>query len=288
MIDVGYKVSIIAGSDSDLDFVKPIEKIFSAENISCDTKVFSAHRNPDKLREHVINSKAEYFIALAGLAAALPGAVASYTKKPVIGVPLDGGSTSSLGGLESLLAIIQMPPPKGDKDVAVGCVAINHPEYAAKFVAKSLKIREDKNRKYDVAIKDICGVPQKELIDKLEDALHQLGLTRREDVLEGARVGIILADSYREVGKYTRDIVGEPPSQVIVVPVLSERELFLLNQIKQPIWAQRDWDGKLYPALELLELFHKMYNLAPDSPSVAVGLRRIDNAAYLANKLIGK
>jgi 5-(carboxyamino)imidazole ribonucleotide mutase len=285
-------VSIIAGSKSDLDFVKPIEEIFSAKNISYETNVISAHRDADKLKEYVTSSNAEYFIALAGLAAALPGCMAAHTKKPIIGVPLDGGSPSSFCGLESLLSIIQLPPPKDGKDVAVGCVAINHPEYAAKFVVKSLKIRESKDRRYDVAIRDICKHPQKDLTDKLENALQQLGLTHKEHVLEDARVAIILSDSHREASKYTGDIAGEPPMQVIVVPVIYENDVKALNRVKNrlsvPIKGKAEMAAALLEASDSQDILNQIYNLAPQGPAVAVGLRRVDNAAYLARKLIGK
>jgi 5-(carboxyamino)imidazole ribonucleotide mutase len=287
-------VSIIAGSKSDLDFVKPIEKIFTGNQITFKTDVISAHRDADKLKEYVTSSDAEYFIALAGLAAALPGCIASHTKKPVIGVPLDGGSTSSLAGLESLLAIIQMPPPKDGKDVAVGCVAINHPELAAQFIQRSLYIRNEKDRTYDVAIDDVNWInPQNDLSDNLERALNQLGLTHTKTNFDVAKVVIALTDSCDTAD----DIAGEfldrykktCVRQMIMVPVLQADELKALNYIKSREWV-RTVDGYSHdsPETSVLEILNKIYRMAPSGgPAVAVGSRRIDNAAYLAKKLIG-
>src|SRR3989442_13368724 len=83
-------------------------------------KVASAHRSPDRTKEMVTDAErdgAAVFIAGAGMAAHLPGVVASFTTKPVIGVPL-GGST--LQGVDSLLAVVQMPPGIPVATVAIG------------------------------------------------------------------------------------------------------------------------------------------------------------------------
>jgi len=74
--------------------------------VAHEVQVISAHRNPEKLAAYVETSQAQVFIAIAGLSAALPGAIAARTIKPVIGVPRE----VKLGGLDSLLSIAQMPP----------------------------------------------------------------------------------------------------------------------------------------------------------------------------------
>ncbi len=98
-------VSIIIGSTSDQELGDKAAQILDEFGVTYDLQVISAHRNPEKLAKYVKESPAKVFIAIAGLAAALPGAVAAQTIKPVIGVPKE----VKLGGLDSLLSIVQMP-----------------------------------------------------------------------------------------------------------------------------------------------------------------------------------
>ena len=100
-----FNVSVIMGSTSDEDLANKTSQILDKFNVSYEVKVISAHRNPEQLREYVKQSPAKVFIAIAGLSAALPGAIAAQTIKPVIGVPKE----VKLGGLDSLLSIVQMP-----------------------------------------------------------------------------------------------------------------------------------------------------------------------------------
>jgi len=100
-----FNVSVIMGSTSDEDLAIKTSQILDEFNVSYEVKVISAHRNPEQLREYVKQSPAKVFIAIAGLSAALPGAIAAQTIKPVIGVPKE----VKLGGLDSLLSIVQMP-----------------------------------------------------------------------------------------------------------------------------------------------------------------------------------
>src|SRR5712691_5513549 len=88
--------------------------------IAYEMKVASAHRSPERTKQVVTDAErdgAAVFIAGAGMAAHLPGVVASYTTKPVIGVPLSG---SSLQGLDALFAVVQMPPGVPVASVAIG------------------------------------------------------------------------------------------------------------------------------------------------------------------------
>jgi 5-(carboxyamino)imidazole ribonucleotide mutase len=100
-----FNVSVIMGSISDEDLANKTSQILDEFNVSYEVKVISAHRNPEQLREYIKQSPAKVFIAIAGLSAALPGAIAAQTIKPVIGVPKE----VKLGGLDSLLSIVQMP-----------------------------------------------------------------------------------------------------------------------------------------------------------------------------------
>ena len=122
-------ISILAGSKSDESVYQKAIDVLKKENIPFELKILSAHRNPIELDEYVKNSKANVFICVAGLSAALPGVVASKTQKPVIGVPV----SAKLGGLDALLSIAQMPP-----GVPVGCVGIDNAKNGAYLAIRIL------------------------------------------------------------------------------------------------------------------------------------------------------
>lgn len=125
-------VSVIAGSQSDEKIYSKAIEVLKQENIPCELQILSAHRQPDELDAYIKSSKANVFICVAGLSAALPGVVASKTKKPVIGVPVD----AKLGGLDALLSIVQMPP-----GVPVACVGIDNAKNAAYLAIRILNAR---------------------------------------------------------------------------------------------------------------------------------------------------
>jgi 5-(carboxyamino)imidazole ribonucleotide mutase len=105
----GTLVSILMGSKNDLETLEPARELLKALGIPHDTRVLSAHRTPDALFAYVAAAEAagvEVFIAAAGGAAHLPGVVAAKTTRPVLGVPI---ASSTLLGLDALLAIVQMP-----------------------------------------------------------------------------------------------------------------------------------------------------------------------------------
>ena len=113
-------VAVILGSKTDEAFAAETSAVLDQMGVEHELQVISAHRSPEKLRRYVQEAPAkgiEVFIGLAGGAAALPGAIASWTTLPVIGVPLP---TSELGGVDALQAIVQMPPGVPVATVAVG------------------------------------------------------------------------------------------------------------------------------------------------------------------------
>ncbi|MEM3988255.1 MAG: 5-(carboxyamino)imidazole ribonucleotide mutase [Sulfolobales archaeon] len=116
------KVSIVIGSERDRQYAERAASILKEHGVDFEVVVLSAHRNPKELEKYVETSDADLFIAMAGLAAHLPGFIASRTQRPVIGVPLN----VSLGGLDALLSIVQMP-----KGVPVATVGIDNAENAA-------------------------------------------------------------------------------------------------------------------------------------------------------------
>ena len=128
-------VLVICASKSDEEVLKKVTDVLSEYKISYNVEYASAHREPDKVTKIVKGSGAKVFIAIAGMAAALPGFVASITDKPVIGVPV----SSKLGGLDALLSIVQMP-----KGVPVAAVGIDNGQNAAHLAKRILDLQSER------------------------------------------------------------------------------------------------------------------------------------------------
>jgi len=126
-------ILILAGSKSDEAVVQKAEEVLKEAKAEFKVEYCSAHREPEKLDSIIKASDADVFICIAGLSAALPGVVASKTKKPVIGVPV----SSKLGGLDALLSISQMP-----KGVPVACVGIDNAANAAYLALRILDLKK--------------------------------------------------------------------------------------------------------------------------------------------------
>lgn len=124
-------VAIVAGSKNDQAIADEAAKVLQELDVSFEVRFISAHRNPDGLRQYLAASPAKVFIAIAGLSAHLPGVVASMTLRPVIGVPV----SVKLGGLDSLLSIVQMPA-----GVPVACVGIDNARNAGILAAEILAL----------------------------------------------------------------------------------------------------------------------------------------------------
>ena len=134
-VESGPTVGIVMGSKSDMPVMEKAGKELEERQIRYEIRVMSAHRQPDVVAEYAKNAQMrglKVIIAGAGLAAALPGVVAAHTDLPVIGVPLTS-STSVAGGLDALLAIVQMPP-----GVPVACVGVDNARNAAVLAARML------------------------------------------------------------------------------------------------------------------------------------------------------
>jgi len=113
-------VCILMGSDSDAEVMSDAAAALDELGVPYQFVVASAHRSPERTKSVVIDSErdgAAVFIAGAGMAAHLPGVVAAYTTRPVIGVPLSGGA---LNGVDALYAVVQMPPGIPVASVAIG------------------------------------------------------------------------------------------------------------------------------------------------------------------------
>jgi len=132
-------VAVLMGSDSDLPVMKSTLEVLKSLEIPFEVRVSSAHRTPVATHDYVVDADQRgcgVFIAAAGLAAHLAGAVAANTLKPVIGVPLDAGS---LQGIDALLSTAQMPG-----GIPVACVAIGKPgaKNAAYLAAQILALSD--------------------------------------------------------------------------------------------------------------------------------------------------
>jgi len=133
------KVGILMGSKSDFEVVKPCITTLKSFGVEADVRVISAHRTPDAAHEYVKNAEKngiEVLVGVAGKAAHLAGVMAAYTTLPVIALPV---STKFMGGLDSLLSMVQMPPDvpvatvgvdagKNAGILAVQMLALAHPE----------------------------------------------------------------------------------------------------------------------------------------------------------------
>jgi 5-(carboxyamino)imidazole ribonucleotide mutase len=126
------QVLIILGSKSDLPVAQKASDVLRHFGVSWKTVIASAHRTPDRVRDIVTGSDAEIFIAIAGLSAALPGAVAATTVRPVIGVPVSGKVN-----LDSILSIVQMP-----SGVPVAGVGLDRGDNAAILAVQMLGLKD--------------------------------------------------------------------------------------------------------------------------------------------------
>jgi 5-(carboxyamino)imidazole ribonucleotide mutase len=151
-------VGIVIGSKSDTGVMQAALDVLVRLGIEYEVNIISAHRAPEKAREYARSARErgiEVIIAAAGMAAHLPGVLASWTTLPVIGVPLPGGE---LKGTDALYSIVQMPA-----GVPVACVAIGSAgaANAAYLAAEILGLKHDK-------IRDAYETYRKELGEKRE------------------------------------------------------------------------------------------------------------------------
>ncbi len=131
-------VSIIMGSTSDLEVMEKAASLLNEFKIPFEINALSAHRTPEEVEFFAKNAKSKgikVIIAAAGMAAHLPGVIAASTTLPVIGVPIN----ASLSGMDSLLAIVQMPP-----GIPVATVGINASLNAAILAIQMLAVEDSK------------------------------------------------------------------------------------------------------------------------------------------------
>ena len=147
--NAAHVVGIIMGSESDMPAMEPCMAQLDEFGIPYEVKVASAHRKPAEVHAWAARAHENgmrVIVAAAGKAAHLGGVVAAYTPLPVIAVPM---KTSDLGGLDSLLSMVQMP-----SGVPVACVAINGAKNAAILACQILGAGDEEYRAKIVALKE--------------------------------------------------------------------------------------------------------------------------------------
>lgn len=156
-------VAIVMGSDSDWGVMKAAVDTLKDFGVEVDLTVASAHRTPQKVHDFVKNSDAQIFIAAAGMAAHLAGVVASFTTKPVIGVPIN---SEPFKGLDSLLSTVQMPG-----GVPVATMAVNGAKNAALFAVEILALQSAELAKKLISYREQMAAEIELKDKKLKEAL---------------------------------------------------------------------------------------------------------------------
>ena len=159
------KVSIIMGSTSDLPVMEKAAALLNEFEVPFEINALSAHRTPKEVElfaTHALENGIEVIIAAAGMAAHLPGVIASMTTIPVIGVPVN----ASLDGMDALLAIVQMPP-----GIPVATVGINASLNAAILAVQILALK-------DLELQSKLQIYKENLKTKIVEANEQLSLVK--------------------------------------------------------------------------------------------------------------
>lgn len=158
-------VSIVMGSESDLGIMQEAQAVLTRFGIAHETRVISAHRTPDRAADYakaLEGRGVKLVIAAAGKAAHLAGVVAGLTPLPVIGVPI---TTSDLGGLDSLLSMVQMP---GGIPVATVTIGKAGAKNAALLAVEILSLMDTELRKK-------LGAFREEMAREVEQADSRIG-----------------------------------------------------------------------------------------------------------------
>jgi len=238
---INKKVLVIFGSKSDKDVYKSIVHELDKSKVSHVLRVCSAHRTPDVLEE-ILKEDAEHdyicIIAGAGLAAHLPGVIASKITKPVIGVPVH----SNYSGLDAFLSIIQMPP-----GIPVMAVGVNQAEVAAKNALK-MKLQ------YEYV--NIVAKEDNPLSKKAAKILDQFEATiKYSEQIDSDAINIKFVGLEEEV--------EESDALVIYCPASEERNnveyaINLLKHTEHGLWVGLNRaDNAAISAIEILNLDHR-------------------------------
>lgn len=162
------KVLVLVGSDSDLPVIEEGLQFLKEAGVPFKVDISSAHRNPDKTARYAKNARSEgieVIIAVAGMAAHLPGVIASHTTLPVIGVPTSNGA---LKGLDALLSIVQMP-----KGIPVATVGLDAGKNAAILACTILSIKDDGIHQKMRKMKDSLKEENEKKATKLKNSMKK-------------------------------------------------------------------------------------------------------------------
>ena len=273
-------VSIIAGSKSDENFVNAAKEAFEP-GTEVRIAYLSAHRDKEELSRYVKESNVDYFIAIAGLAAALPGSIAVDTDKPVIALPVFSSPDMSPGGLDALFAGVQMPPPKDGKNVALATVGINQVQSPAKFINLI-----SKQERKEVPVCIMVNETNEDYVKKLEAVLTELKINYKRtgpiDIMsEDSNIYMIISDNWRKRADLVWQLTKHHKPSV-VIPLLSEDSKKIITEIPKNNYVKDNYDAN--------DLLKELFNIAPleDKASVSVGYANVKNAAYFVKKLLGK
>ena len=171
---------IILGSGSDIAIAEKSMDILEKLEIPYSLKIASAHRTPNLIREIVkqgTDAGIEVFIGIAGLAAHLPGAIAAYTPRPVIGVPVD----VKTGGIDALQSIVQMPYPS-----PIATVGIDRGDNAAILAAQFIALHDEEIRQRIINLRKEYAAKVKQsnedIIQKIDNKFIQNDFLRIKDI----------------------------------------------------------------------------------------------------------
>ncbi|MBR4397534.1 MAG: 5-(carboxyamino)imidazole ribonucleotide mutase [Methanobrevibacter sp.] len=181
------KIMIILGSGSDIAVAEKAMDVLDKLEVPYSLKIASAHRTPDLIRE-IVNQASdagiEVFIGIAGLAAHLPGAIAAYTPRPVIGVPVD----VKTGGMDALQSIVQMPYPS-----PIATVGIDRGDNAALLAAQFIALHDDELRKKVIELRKQYAnkvfLSNEEIVQKIERPFIKNDFLRIKNLeINGAKI----------------------------------------------------------------------------------------------------
>jgi len=249
-------VLIVFGSKSDEKTYSIIAEGLKKAGISFKLRICSAHKTPDALNE-ILNSDAKIIIAGAGLAAHLPGVIASKTIRPVIGVPCD----INFGGLDAFLSIVQMPP-----GVPVLTVGVNKPRIAVKECIKIL-------RKFSSI--HLIGDKNNKVLKKAEDVITDFGIAYSvSKTADAEKINI----NFTKLGSK----IKETSALVIYCPVSDEQKpqdaIKMMQSAEQALWVGlNNASNAAISAVELLNLDGKYANLLNENRKKSADKIKKDN-----------
>ncbi|MBI5553342.1 MAG: AIR carboxylase family protein [Candidatus Diapherotrites archaeon] len=213
---------VVFGSESDQDIYSPLLSELHKKGISFSFRILSAHKTPQELHQAIQTEKFDLVICGAGLAAALPGAMAAQTLKPVIGIPCRG----ALDGLDALLSIQQMPP--GVPVIAVGVEQI---QWAARLAREFLNARLT-----EINLLRPQTIQEQMLFSKSKEFLNELGISFQEANQPAPNAVNVLFKELHHLQE-----IPESESVLLVVPAIHQCHapdaMHLLEATRKHYWV---------------------------------------------------